>query len=126
MRRSRRPRQTSTQTSSDELTQNLIGERSSQLQRPWVGPNTPREPCHVARLQQFAGLCPEDFRAGVLGLPDAVTDDMLQNDDAFLQLYHHALLEVGLEEGALICPETGRRFPVSKGIPNLLLNEDEC
>lgn len=28
-------------------------------------------------------------------------------------------------EGSLICPETGRKFPVSKGIPNMLLNEDE-
>ena len=28
-------------------------------------------------------------------------------------------------EGALICPETGRRFPITGGIPNMLLNEDE-
>lgn len=49
---------------------------------------------------------------------------MLEDED-FLKLYHHALLEVTLQEGALICPETGRRFPVVKGIPNLLLNEDE-
>jgi len=25
----------------------------------------------------------------------------------------------------LICPESGRKFPISKGIPNMLLNEDE-
>ena len=50
----------------------------------------------------------------------------LDGDDAFLRAFHHALLEVHLEEGALLCPETGRRFPVSKGIPNLLLNEDEA
>ncbi|KAL0033794.1 hypothetical protein WJX77_005345 [Trebouxia sp. C0004] len=31
-----------------------------------------------------------------------------------------------VEEGALVCPETGRRFTVLNGIPNLLLNEDEC
>lgn len=37
-----------------------------------------------------------------------------------------AVLQVHLEEGALICPETGRHFTVAKGIPNLLLNEDEC
>ena len=63
---------------------------------------------------------------GVIGLPDEVSQEMLQDDDDFLQLFHHALLEVTLEEGALICPETGRKFPVSKGIPNLLLHEDEC
>jgi multifunctional methyltransferase subunit TRM112 len=47
------------------------------------------------------------------------------HDEAFLRAFHHALLEVHLEEGALVCPETGRRFLVSKGIPNMLLNEDE-
>ena len=49
---------------------------------------------------------------------------MLEDDD-FLRKFHRALLELVLQEGALICPETGRRFPVQKGIPNLLLNEDE-
>jgi multifunctional methyltransferase subunit TRM112 len=47
------------------------------------------------------------------------------NDEEFLRVFHHALLEVHLEEGALICPETGRRFVVNQGIPNLLLTEDE-
>ncbi|MEW5308436.1 MAG: hypothetical protein WDW38_000398 [Sanguina aurantia] len=59
------------------------------------------------------------------GLPEEVSPDMLDNEE-FLKLFHHALLEVTLEEGFLICPESGRRFPVGQGIPNLLLNEDEC
>lgn len=58
-------------------------------------------------------------------LPAAVDAPMLR-DDAFLRALHHALLEVALVEGALVCPETGRRFPVKKGIPNMLLHEDEC
>jgi multifunctional methyltransferase subunit TRM112 len=58
------------------------------------------------------------------GLPEAVTEAMLEGDEAFLKAFHHALLEVHLEEGALVCPETGRRFPVAQGIPNLLLQED--
>ncbi len=57
-------------------------------------------------------------------LPEQVDASMLENDD-FLHRFHHALLELHLEEGALICPETGRRFPVNKGIPNMLLHEDE-
>eukprot|EP00244_Chara_vulgaris_P010344 TRINITY_DN4731_c0_g1_i2.p3 TRINITY_DN4731_c0_g1~~TRINITY_DN4731_c0_g1_i2.p3 ORF type:complete len:123 (+),score=25.52 TRINITY_DN4731_c0_g1_i2:436-804(+) len=57
-------------------------------------------------------------------LPEQAEPSMLE-DEAFLQKLHHVLLEVNLEEGALVCPETGRRFPVSKGIPNMLLNEDE-
>lgn len=43
---------------------------------------------------------------GVTDLPEAVSSEMLE-DDSFLKQFHHALLEVHLEEGALVCPETG-------------------
>lgn len=58
-------------------------------------------------------------------LPDEVPDQSVVESDEFLKKFHHALLELHLEEGALVCPETGRRFPVNKGIPNMLLHEDE-
>ncbi|KAK9293134.1 hypothetical protein L1049_021120 [Liquidambar formosana] len=61
---------------------------------------------------------------GYADLPDQTEPSMLDSDE-FLKKFHHALLELHLEEGALICPETGRRFPVNKGIPNMLLHEDE-
>ncbi|KAF5201199.1 Multifunctional methyltransferase subunit trm112-like protein [Thalictrum thalictroides] len=61
---------------------------------------------------------------GYAELPEEVDSSMLESED-FLQKFHHALLELHLEEGALICPETGRRFVVAKGIPNMLLHEDE-
>ncbi|KAL5716707.1 hypothetical protein ACHQM5_009835 [Ranunculus cassubicifolius] len=57
-------------------------------------------------------------------LPEEVDSSMLESDE-FLKKFHHALLELDLEEGALICPETGRKFAVSKGIPNMPLHEDE-
>lgn len=52
-------------------------------------------------------------------------DSSLLDSSDFLEKFHHALLELHLKEGALICPETGHRFPVTKGIPNMLLHEDE-
>ncbi|XP_042033992.1 multifunctional methyltransferase subunit TRM112 homolog A-like [Salvia splendens] len=61
---------------------------------------------------------------GYTELPDNVEPSMLDSDE-FLRRFHHALLELHLEEGALVCPETGRKFPVNKGIPNMLLHEDE-
>ncbi|EPS74173.1 hypothetical protein M569_00583 [Genlisea aurea] len=61
---------------------------------------------------------------GYSDLPENSDPSMLDSD-AFLRSFHHALLELHLEEGALVCPETGRKFPVSKGIPNMLLHEDE-
>lgn len=34
-------------------------------------------------------------------------------------------MEVDILNGELICPESGRKFPITNGIPNMLLNEDE-
>jgi len=33
--------------------------------------------------------------------------------------------QVEVISGELVCPESGRKFSISKGIPNMLLNEDE-
>ncbi|NXQ00605.1 TR112 protein, partial [Vidua macroura] len=35
-------------------------------------------------------------------------------------------IEVEVLEGSLQCPDSGRRFPISRGVPNLLLTEDEA
>ncbi len=49
----------------------------------------------------------------------------MQEDEEVLKKMHRILLEYEVEEGELICPETGRKFPISKGIPNMLLQENE-
>ncbi|PFH48534.1 hypothetical protein AMATHDRAFT_149746 [Amanita thiersii Skay4041] len=46
-------------------------------------------------------------------------------DDEFLKNLHHVLLEVHVEEGAMICPNCNHRYPISNGIPNMLLAEHE-
>lgn len=48
-----------------------------------------------------------------------------ENSEEFLQQVHHALVEIDVQNGLLICPETGRKFPIQNGIPNMLCNEDE-
>ena len=72
---------------------------------------------------------PEVVRAaeqlGQLGdLPTTLVEDY-ENDTEFLKKAHHVLLEIEVINGDLVCPETGRKFPLSDGIPNMLLNEDE-
>ncbi|KAH3795154.1 uncharacterized protein LOC127839058 [Dreissena polymorpha] len=57
-------------------------------------------------------------------LPEAVADQYEENVD-FLKQTHHVLMELEVIEGELVCPESGRKFPVSNGIPNMLLKEDE-
>ena len=57
-------------------------------------------------------------------LPEALTPE-LKADEDFLRAVHHVLLEVEVVEGHLVCPDTGRRFRIAKGIPNMLLRSDE-
>ena len=56
-------------------------------------------------------------------LPEDVVDDA--SDEDFLKKVHHAVMEIEIVTGNLICPESNRKFPITKGIPNMLLNEDE-
>ncbi|XP_026684592.1 multifunctional methyltransferase subunit TRM112-like protein [Diaphorina citri] len=39
--------------------------------------------------------------------------------------YPLIIKQVEVVEGDLECPESGRKFPISSGIPNMLLKEDE-
>lgn len=57
-------------------------------------------------------------------LPEQFDVESLE-DENWLQELHRILLEVKIMEGNLICPESGRKFPISSGVPNMLLNEDE-
>ncbi|XP_026872360.2 multifunctional methyltransferase subunit TRM112-like protein [Electrophorus electricus] len=57
-------------------------------------------------------------------LPNAPISNY-ENNEEFLRKVHRVLLEVEVIEGCLQCPESGRQFPISKGVPNMLLNEDE-
>ena len=51
--------------------------------------------------------------------------DELLADEGFLRQMHKLLFEVHVVEGSLVCPVSGRRFPVKDSIPNMLLHEDE-
>lgn len=55
---------------------------------------------------------------------DDVTEELM-GDENFLRKVHHLLFEVHVIEGQLVCPQSGRKFPVKDGIPNMLLHEDE-
>ena len=57
-------------------------------------------------------------------LPSELPFDIQDNSEVLHQL-HHALFNVDIVEGALICPSSGRRFPITGGIPNMLLTEEE-
>ena len=47
------------------------------------------------------------------------------NDEASMKKVHHALFEVEIVQGELVCPESGRKFPIKQCIANMLCNENE-
>mmetsp|Transcript_3797 Transcript_3797/g.5711 ORF Transcript_3797/g.5711 Transcript_3797/m.5711 type:complete len:146 (-) Transcript_3797:80-517(-) len=42
-----------------------------------------------------------------------------------LRKLHTVMFDIHVVEGHLICPDTGRRFKITMGIPNMILHEDE-
>lgn len=70
-----------------------------------------------------------DIRPGHCRQINGFTSDQAESSmldlEEFLNKFHHALLHLHLEEGALICPETGRQFPVTRRISYMLLHEDD-
>ena len=52
-------------------------------------------------------------------LPKAVPSEPA-SDDSFLRALHHALMEIEILEGNLVCPETSKKFPIKDGIPSML------
>lgn len=58
-------------------------------------------------------------------LPELPAELGNELDDATISALHKILFDVHVLEGNLICPDTGRKFPVKEGIPNMILHEDE-
>lgn len=74
----------------------------------------------VQALQQISTQCDETLPE----LPPEVPSDESLNDALVADLYK-AMFDVHVVEGQLICPDTGRKFPIKEGIPNMILHEDE-
>ena len=62
---------------------------------------------------------------GIPTLPPQLTEELAE-DENFLKALYSILMNVHLVEGVLTCPVTGREFPVTNEIPNMMLDEDEC
>eukprot|EP00037_Helgoeca_nana_P011665 m.104846 g.104846 ORF g.104846 m.104846 type:complete len:149 (+) comp20971_c4_seq1:287-733(+) len=84
-------------------------------------------PTFIARMLPRIEFKALRHTAGQLGLEDslpAVVPPKPEEDEEFLRAMHHVLLEVVVIEGELICPESGVKFPIKNGIPNMLLQEE--
>ena len=61
---------------------------------------------------------------GIAELPEA-PPVRPEADEAFLRSVHDLVMDVHVVEGALVCPNCARAYPIRKGIPNMLLRDDE-
>ncbi len=57
--------------------------------------------------------------------PDLPEEGCGSIDDAAVEALYQVLFNIHIIEGFLICPDTGRKFPIKNGIPNMILHEDE-
>lgn len=58
-------------------------------------------------------------------LTSSSIDELSLDNEEVIRVIHHILFDFHVIRGFLICPESGRKFPIKDGIPNMLLHEDE-
>jgi multifunctional methyltransferase subunit TRM112 len=77
-------------------------------------------------MTQLSPICVTDL-ASDLTLPELPESLPPPTDyeESLLQSLHTVLMDIHVVEGHLVCPDTGRRFNISMGIPNMILHEDE-
>ena len=98
------------------------------IDNPKAGAVTDRDIDFVKRLiptLDWQALVQASSQLGINTLPPLLTDDLIGNEQ-FLKALYHVLMNVHLVKGILKCPATGREFPVTDGIPNMMLGEEEC
>lgn len=61
---------------------------------------------------------------GIANLPEKVPDNFA-DDEGFLQSVHTLVMDIHIKEGALVCPNCSRKYPIKNSIPNMLLRDDE-
>ncbi|KAJ1407971.1 hypothetical protein B484DRAFT_423577 [Ochromonadaceae sp. CCMP2298] len=61
---------------------------------------------------------------GLQGIPETFEATLMEDED-FLKAMHNLLLDIHVVKGFLICPESGRRFPIENRIPDMMLDEKE-
>lgn len=80
---------------------------------------------HTLPILDWEALLQGAQALGLQSLPPRVTPELAQDED-FLRALYHVLMNVRLVNGMLTCSETGREFPVTDGIVNMMLEETEC
>jgi multifunctional methyltransferase subunit TRM112 len=79
-------------------------------------------PAKIAPLVANRAATPVDAAPA----PGGTVDPTVASPDyVLISQFNRILMDIHVLEGFLICPETGRRYPIHDGIPNMLLHADE-
>eukprot|EP01102_Stenamoeba_stenopodia_P010166 TRINITY_DN3030_c0_g1_i1.p1 TRINITY_DN3030_c0_g1~~TRINITY_DN3030_c0_g1_i1.p1 ORF type:complete len:144 (-),score=52.21 TRINITY_DN3030_c0_g1_i1:250-618(-) len=78
---------------------------------------------HILPTIDYPVLLASALQLNYKELPEMVNYD--EENEEVLKKLHHALFNLEVITGRLVCPESGRKYPIINGIPNLLLKEDE-
>ena len=73
---------------------------------------------HLIPSLNWEGLKIASSAIGLSGFPDSFNENLLL-DEAFLKAMHNLLLEIEVQKGTLICPDTKKQFLIVDGIPNM-------
>ena len=99
---------------------------------PWLPPMSPGHQPVEFNLDFIVRMIPKVEWVALLEVVDTlhlieVPKELIQGyeHEEFLRKMHHVLLEVEVLEGTLQCPELGHLLPISCGIPNMLLSNEE-
>ena len=65
----------------------------------------------------------KDLNISIFDL-EKMTEEQLQDKDV-LEYLHNILFEVEIEDGNLVCANCGREYMIKRGIPDMVLKDDE-
>ncbi|KDO24384.1 hypothetical protein SPRG_10462 [Saprolegnia parasitica CBS 223.65] len=82
---------------------------------------------HIFKSIDWRGLCTTVQQLNHPELPSLPTTlpANYEDDEDLLRAVHHIIFGAEIIEGELVCNNCGRSYPISGGVPNMLLEEDE-
>ena len=94
---------------------NLVVHEQRVVETPFKRENT----LHLLANLNWEVLLLAAESCGFNNLPAELTDEIV-NEEGFCEAMHRVLFDVDIVEGELICPETGKVFPIHNGIPDMM------
>jgi len=87
------------------------------------------DPAHLVKLLDrvdYEALRSASVQLGATDLPEELPVTLNPKADvAILKKIHRLLFEIRIESGNLTCPKTGRKFAITNGVPNMLVDTIE-